>query len=514
MSCGCASVVLISLLLGTDLPADFTLPGPPGPYVGASASGSSPTLGLRRGSPLVATTYFYWYDAATKAHVGGKDALTDHPPTLDDFSYKSTNWHAAQLNDMIVAGIDVAMPVYWGLPQGGNTWSDRGLSPLVAARERLLADGKRPPAIGMFYDTSTLQANGRGYHVDLTTPAGKLWFYGTIRNFYSGIPPAHRATIDGKPLVFLYTAAFAQRVDGSLFPEVRKMFRRDFGSDLYLVKMRDWPGQADSEYRWGGAVWPQWFDTASLGPGYDHSALRDRDPLIRRRDGGRFYEFSWQCLLARDPAARPWLVHLETWNEFHEGTDLCQSAEYGRKYIALTRKFADQFHERQQSPASAIPPAIDGVYATPERSEGLEIRPRPRGDGPVVDRTVAGRRTWSTTRNRCGTAARYLYFDVQDYSVHDGENATELTVTYFDGGPKSFCIQYDSRESAGNNAQQFFREQRTQPITRSGKWKDVVFTLRHAQFCGYTSGVSFRIACQDADLLIARIALHRKHHDG
>ena len=34
---------------------------------------------------------------------------------------------------------------------------------------------------------------------------------------------------------------------------------------------------------------------------------------------------------------------VETWNEFHEGTDVANSRETGRQYIDLTRKYADAF---------------------------------------------------------------------------------------------------------------------------------------------------------------------------
>jgi len=90
----------------------------------------------------------------------------------------------------------------------------------------------------------------------VATASGRLWFYGTIRHFWSRIPPQHRARIDGKPLVFLYASAFARRTDEKLFPAVREMFRHDFGTDLFLVKMHGWPGKADSEYQWGGALAP------------------------------------------------------------------------------------------------------------------------------------------------------------------------------------------------------------------------------------------------------------------
>ena len=156
-----ALLCLGAIAIGADVPEDFTLLPPPGKYLAAGPENAAgPTFPSK--SPLVATSYFYWYDADSKAHVlngDGTDALTDHPPTLAGFSYKSVDWHAQQLADMMAAGIDVLLPVYWGTPLGEQHWSDEGLPPLVAARERLLSAGQTPPAIGMFYDTSTLQYN-------------------------------------------------------------------------------------------------------------------------------------------------------------------------------------------------------------------------------------------------------------------------------------------------------------------------------------------------------------------
>jgi hypothetical protein len=42
------------------------------------------------------------------------------------------------------------------------------------------------------------------------------------------------------------------------------------------------------------------------------------------------------------------MVVIETWNEFHEGTDIADSREYGRQYLELTRKYVDQF--KQETP--------------------------------------------------------------------------------------------------------------------------------------------------------------------
>jgi hypothetical protein len=510
-----ALTLFLGSLFGADLPADFTLLDPPGAHVGTATADQPQSGQFRAGTPVIATSYFYWYDARSGSHVidhDGTDALTDHPPTLRGFSYQIVDWHASQLSDMMAAGIDVLLPVYWGTPLGDFGFSDQGMPKLVEARKRFIAQGKRPPSIGMFYDTSTLRHNSRGYHVDLTTPAGRLWFYGTIRNFFSHIPAQHRATIDGKPLVFLYASAFAKEVDGSLFPAVREMFRRDFGCDLFLVKMRGWPGKADSEYNWGGALAPQLLETAGLGPGYDHSAVPGRAPLVRSRDEGRFYAFAWQRLLAMDSKTRPWLVHVETWNEYHEGTEICETAEYGRQYIELTRQFADQFHVGHRIDLSKIQPSRKVISASPDQTEGLWVVPKADGDGSIAEKTIAGRKAWSTTQNRYGPA-RYMYFEVEDYFLFDGDETVVVTVAYYDAGPNEFYIEYDSCDPALAGLQQQFRPGSRQSIAGTETWKEATFTIPHARFAGRSNLADFRLTCTNDDLVISHVSIRRAQRE-
>lgn len=501
----------LATALAADLPADFVLPPAPGPHaVPQPAAPQNAGATFHSGEPVVTTTYFYWYDAASNEHIvnaDGTDALTHHPPTLEDFSYKSVAWHTRQLHDMIDAGIDVLLPVYWGTPIGGFDFSNEGLPPLVAAREQLLAAGKRPPAIGMFFDTSTLRHNPRGYHVDLTTPAGRRWFYGTIRNFFSLVPAKHRATIDGRPLVFLYTASFAQRVDEALFPAVQEMFERDFGVRLFLVKMADWPGQADSTYLWGGAITPQFLDTAALGPGYDHSAVPGRTPLVRDREDGAFYRSAWEQLLMRNPKTRPWLVHLETWNEFHEGTEICESAECGRQYIELTRKYAEMFRAGKR-----IDPARgqtrQEVSAAPGRSDGLQAVPMPQGDGAFVEVTTCGQKAWSTQPNRF-SSMRYLYFDAAAEFLFDADDTVEVTVRYLDSGPAAFRLDYDSADPAASGLDQAFRVAGHRALAGTSAWREARFVLEHARFAGRANGADFRLACQNKELVVAEVRARR-----
>ena len=320
-------------------------PIPPaiGPFVNLRPESFQQTRTFHDTDKIVMTHDFYWYDVDTQAHIldgDGTDALTTHPATMDGFSYKSIKWHKQQLSDMIDAGIDVVLPVYWGAPsehalESSLHWSFAGLPPLVEAANQLINEGKKPPAIGLFYDTSTLQNNSWGVHVDLTTTYGRHWFYTSIRDFFSLIPPRHWALINGRPIIVLYGAGFARAHNQGCIDFVKSEFPRQFGGRVpYIIREVSWRVKADNVYAWGGAIAPNFHGIAEIGPGYDHSAVPGRVPLVVSRRDGQFYEQAWLKALRRSPQ----IVIIETWNEFHEGTNIAESREHGRQYIDLTRR--------------------------------------------------------------------------------------------------------------------------------------------------------------------------------
>ena len=308
--------LLVATLLAI-VSADFSRAAPDareippafGPHVNLHPADFAEAKSFRSTNRIVGTYYFYWYDAPSKAHIvdgDGSDALTTHPPTLAGLSWKSVAWHRRQLEDMMAAGIDVVLPVFWGAPseQSAKThlhWSYEGLPPLVQAREELLRAGHQPPRIGLFYDTSTLRHNAWNEHQDLTMARGREWFYATVRDFFSLIPPRHWAMIDDKPIVLLYSASFARNHDQTVVEHLRAEFPRQFGGRLpWLAREVSWHVKADSVVAWGGALgMKNPGGVASVGPGYDHSAVPGRTPLIVDRRGGAFYEEQWLKLLRR-----------------------------------------------------------------------------------------------------------------------------------------------------------------------------------------------------------------------
>lgn len=517
-----SAIVLLSMMCCVAFGEPKDLPErAPGEFYPLAARDHEGTASFELGRPIVGTTYFYWYDIDSRAHIvdhDGSDALTTHPADMETISFKRAAWHQGQLEDMIAAGVDFLMPVYWGVPGSYDGWSFVGLPPLVEAHSRLQKEGHEPPAIGMFYDTSILQwngfnRNGGSYHVDLSTDFGKAWFYAAIRDFWSLIPPAKWARIDGRPIIFLYEAAFAKGQDPEgQFDYTKRRFKEDFGVEPFIVKSSGWQGEADATYSWGGAVnGPLIFrETIALGPGYDHSAVPGRQPLIVERRDGQTYIDRWTKVLQLDPKRRPSMVHVETWNEWHEGTDIAHSREYGRSYIVLTRLFADMWHAgtHLQFPSSYV--NAESVTWEPRKARGLNLRPS-GGDGVWELRTVGGSEAAVSLANPQLQGGRYLYFNVDDAFAYGLiEQAVTLRVTYRDAGCSEFRIDYDSTVSEGpfDGA---FRPAGGVAVSSTGQWKTAEFRLPDCRFMNRGNGADFRLAVVGGELELAvrRLELHR-----
>ncbi|MDO8349440.1 MAG: hypothetical protein Q7T30_04355, partial [Planctomycetota bacterium] len=241
----------------------------------------------------VATHYFYWYhwptDHFDEPGAPGPEGHCRHLSNPERVSYRSVEWHAENFAAMAEAGIDVALPVYWGAPgayeRPNLAFSRAGLPPMVEALERLTKKGGKVPRLGLFYDTSTLANDTRGAapaggKADLTTAAGQDLFCTTVTDYFAAIPKPHWARHRDGALVVLYVSAFAGKRDATLGNVLRTRFRERFpGESLCLVADVSWGriGQ-DLTTSWGAALWgPQLHrGVAQIGPGYDDRAVPGR----------------------------------------------------------------------------------------------------------------------------------------------------------------------------------------------------------------------------------------------
>lgn len=506
-------------VLVISLPARATEPEIPpafGPHVKLRPADFPATRNFPATERIVGTYYFYWYDSQTQAHLidgDGTDALTTHPPTLEDFSYKSVRWHRKQLEDMEAAGIDVALMVFWGSPAEHSTnthlhWSFAGLPPLVQAREELLHAGKHPPQLGLFYDTSTLRHNHWGYHADLTTDYGRKFFYATIRDFYSAIPPQHWALRDHRAIVLLYSPDFAKRWDQQVIDYAKAEFPKEFGGcGLWLAPQNAWQLQGDSTCAWGGALAYQNPGIGEIGPGYDHSAVPGRTPLVRDREGGKFYEESWLKFLRRPSP----FVMIETWNEFHEGTDIAESREYGRQYIELTRKYANRFKQGWKPGPVAGPfigaRAVNFTNTATNHNGGLQLVDVE--DGRTRQRSSSGRLSLAALQFR-DHPGRYIYFRADDSFKWSDSMELSVTVEYCDTAPGRLYVEYDGSDLKAPFNGAYSRSQ-SRPLMGDQNWKTATFELPGAKLLGaQNGGADFRIVAEAQDLAVAKITVQRR----
>ena len=202
-------------------------------------------------------------------------------------------------------------------------------------------------------------------------------------------------------------------------------------------------------------------------------------------------------------------MHLETWNEFHEGTEICHSREYGRQYIDLTREFADQFHAGQKLDRSLLRSGPAGRHRVAGKSDGLCVVPEAgrRRSGVGEDR---GRPSGlehdaeqAFPRRPLPVLRRRGRFPIRHGRVRrdDGD--------YQDAGPAEFRVEYDSSDPQLEGLRQQFRSGPSQPITGSGHWKESRFVLPHACFAGRSNGADFRLAAVAKDLVVGRVSVRR-----
>lgn len=474
-------------------------------------------LRLRSGGGLaqrkVVTEFFYWYDSVSGDHMS---PLSLKPRAGRPFTWRDPGFFEAEFSDMIDAGIDIAACGFWP----GEEYATGGLPNLVTALDRLRAEGKTPPGVAMFYETVPL------WDRDLTTEAGKQYFYSNIKTFFSLVPQRHWGLIKGRPVVWLYDTGglHISLYNAATFTYIRTHFQADFGVDPYIAVDRTWLDQSpipiDTVYTWGVAYlgFQPRDAVAGVGPGYDDHLLPGRiPPTIVSREKGAYYERNLYYALASGKD----ILWLETWNEHHEASNINHTAEYGRAYIESTRRYVDMF-KRGEVPAK--PPGgplsqitTISLQATEGGGSGLGLtllQPGgDSGDGRWKPVQVAGREAWRTVG---GGQGRYLYFSIDDdFAWFHTPVTVDVTIDYLDsrgnaGAPAELGLEYDSYEpSRAAVLADSYRYKKVVSLGTSGTWRTATVRLTGVRFAnGQNGGADFRLwAGENRDLTIAKVTV-------
>ncbi len=537
--CACVAWGYLVVAVAAIFAGQTVVPAPPGEELLAQAKS------FAADQAVVATHYFYWYKWPDEHFFTSakhdRTLLRQHFPEAREVSYESVAWHRKQMTDLRAAGVDVALCIYWGTPANYDKadirFSVRGLAPLAEALDELAKDGKPVPRIGMFYDTSTLLGEhayrgGGSANVDLRTPEGKDIFYRTIRDFFCFVPPRHWACIDGRPIVQLYESAFAAGQDETLFAYVYEQFERDFhGRRPVIVAGPAWKARGDYATGWGAAIAGPIGESPAvqIGPGYDDSPVPGRTTPPRDRLGGGFYAAAWLLALQQ----RPKLVILETWDEMHEGTALCETLEDGRYYIDLTRKYVELLKAGRQPETAAWVETVKLLMSAAnsnrfgrEFAGALELKVTAKAGGVTEEGLrlirqedgafeVGEQDGTACVRTRAGVSAgRYLYFDVADPYYYDQRGTLTVRVTYWDAGRTAIAVEYDSTDTTGTLADRYKRAAQGMARGDSGGWRTVTVKLPGARCANrQNGGADFRLAVEGTELVVRAVEVTKLPED-
>jgi hypothetical protein len=284
------------------------------------------------------------------------DSLSHHPDSTKftgDFSYRNVEWHKYEIKNIIQAGIDVILPVYWGSWSG--EFNTIGLPCFVDAMEELeLELGLDAlPKIGMFMDTTALMTY-LGVKPDLTAEANQSIFAQFINEFFTIIPERFCFRVNNADLVWMYGSNFVTDYDDDVFQYARTQYKTQFGTDHDLIYVGvGWTEKARASqfgaYSWGVSLFGEkvvekGIKIGCVGPGfYSEGAYRygwqwSDGIRIRDRENGANFINGFRNIMGNSK----WIV-IEVWNEYHEGNDISYTEEYGDLYMNLTHDLIQEF---------------------------------------------------------------------------------------------------------------------------------------------------------------------------
>jgi hypothetical protein len=85
------------------------------------------------------------------------------------------------------------------------------------------------------------------------------------------------------------------------------------------------------------AIYP--VTTLTVYPGYNDTRLNRLKTFDSGRFDGELYAALWRAAIR---AAPDWIL-ITSWNEWHEGTEIEPSLEYGDRYLQLTSRYSREF---------------------------------------------------------------------------------------------------------------------------------------------------------------------------
>ncbi|RLT45553.1 MAG: hypothetical protein DWI57_00260 [Chloroflexi bacterium] len=288
-------------------------------------------------TPLVFAFYYTWFDENTWNYA----TVPDLPAT--PYVSRDRGAMGRQIEQAQRAGIDAFLVAWYG-PGGDSNQTEANLAALL---DEAAARNFR---IGILFETTSPFFNGTG---DATAALGHAL------NVHASHPAFLR--VDGRPVIFFWRPALwgvdTWRAIRDQVDPARSAIWIAEGVDMAYQAVFDghhlysntWNPPADLGYtnqkfaRWTAAASQQYGThkrwVATVMPGYDDTRTGRGNAFARDREGGGYYERSWQAAIASAP---DWIV-ITSFNEWPEGTYIEPSVAYGEHFLGLTAQWSSVY---------------------------------------------------------------------------------------------------------------------------------------------------------------------------
>ncbi len=351
-------------------------------------------------TPLVLAFYYPWFDENTWNY----NIVPDLPAT--QYVSRDRGAMGRQIEQAQAAGIDAFLVAWYG-PNGDSNQTEANLAALL---EEAAARNFR---IGILFETDSPFMSGTG---------GTATALAHALSVHASQPAFLR--VDGRPVIFFWRPtiwgvetwrAIRDQVDPGrnsiwIAEGVDMSYQTVFdGHHLYS---NTWNPPADLGYT--NQKFANWTATASqqqgtykrwvatVMPGYDDTRTGRGNAFATGREGGAYYERSWQAAIASNP---DWIV-ITSFNEWPEGTYIEPSVAYGNLFLDITARWSGAFKSGggkaegaaiAASAAPPAPPALAPPTPTPVTEPTafvavtlLNLRAGPSTDHPILAQMAQG----------------------------------------------------------------------------------------------------------------------------
>jgi len=299
-------------------------------------------------------------DIQSSTHYPSLGAYDSHDPALIDR-------HCVWAKE---AGIDTLIVSWWGR----GHYTDRAM-PLI-----LDACAKHGLSATLYYETCPNPKSPEAAARDIARALAP----------YAGHPAFLK--VDGRPVVFVYGRAVGQLgLDGWL--RAAALLNEQVSTGVALIgdnfsnaaacvfdglHTYNTAGQIrqkspDEVRAWARTRFPEWvtladkarrISTLTVIPGYDDTKIRTPGLAVPRHDG-QSYRVQWEEALAADPH---WIL-ITSFNEWHEGSEIEPSAEFGRSYLDMTAEYGRRFKSRPRGPHPVAAGGLSEADLAPLRAK-------------------------------------------------------------------------------------------------------------------------------------------------